>query len=208
MKPRPTRILVVDDHFLLRIGLVGAISDESDLEVVGEASNGHAAIALYENIRPDVTLMDGMLPDIHGVEASRRILENHPDARIILISINDTAEDIHRALEVGIWGYISKSCEKDSIIRAIRSVAAGERFLPPELARKLEERGSHALLTNRELDVLRLIAQGLANKQIAGELLVSEATVKSHIAHILDKLQVPDRTRAVTLAMELGMLRN
>lgn len=207
MKRKPIRILVVDDHFLLRIGLVGAISDESDLEVVGEAANGNAAVELFESIRPDITLMDGMLPDIHGVEAARRILERHPDARIILISINDTAEDVHRAMEAGLWGYIPKSCEKNTIIQAIRNVAAGERFLPDELAEKLKERGPHALVTGREIEVLRLIAKGLANKQIAAELAVTEATVKSHIAHILDKLDVPDRTRAVTLAMERGMLR-
>jgi DNA-binding NarL/FixJ family response regulator len=110
-------------------------------------------------------------------------------------------------MEAGLWGYIPKSCEKNTIIQAIRNVAAGERFLPLELEEKLKERGPHALITSREIDVLRLIAKGLANKQIAAELLVSEATVKSHIAHILDKLDVPDRTRAVTLAMERGMLR-
>ncbi len=208
MKSKPIRILVVDDHFLLRIGLVGAISDESDMEVVGEASNGQEAVDSFESLHPDITLMDGMLPDIHGVEACQQILEKHPDARIILISINDTAEDVHRALDAGVWGYIPKSCEKNAILHAIRSVASGERFLPPDLAEKLEERDTHALLTSRELDVLRLVAKGLANKQIAAELAVGEPTVKSHVAHILDKLEVPDRTRAVTLAMERGLLRN
>jgi DNA-binding NarL/FixJ family response regulator len=207
MKPMSIRIFVVDDHFLLRIGLVGAISDETDLEVVGEAADGQAAVELFDHLQPDITLMDGLLPDIHGVEAARRILGKHRDARIILISINDTAEDVHRAIEAGLWGYIPKSCDKAAIIHAIRSVAAGERYLPPELAKKLEERGQHPLLTVRELEVLRLIARGCANKQIAAELAVSEATVKSHIAHILDKLDVPDRTRAVTLALERGMLR-
>ena len=206
-KSKPIRILVVDDHFMVRLGLIGAISTESDIEVVGEASNGAEAIHLFDEVQPDITLMDGILPDIHGVETTRRILENHPKARIILVSINDTAEDIHRALQAGAWGYIPKSCEKDAIVRAIRAVASGERFLPPELSRKLSERSLLPPLSTREMEVLHLIARGLANKQIASELAVGETTVKSHVAHILEKLDAPDRTRAVTLAMERGLLR-
>jgi DNA-binding NarL/FixJ family response regulator len=201
------RILVVDDHFMVRLGLIGAISTESDINVVGEASNGAEALALFAELRPDVTLMDGILPDMHGVEVTRQILESHPEARIILVSINDTAEDIHRALQAGAWGYIPKSCEKNAIVSAIRSVAAGERYLPPELTRKLAERDHQPLLSPRETEVLHLIAKGFANKQIASELEIGEPTVKSHVAHILDKLEVPDRTRAVTLAMERGLLR-
>jgi DNA-binding NarL/FixJ family response regulator len=207
MNTHRIRILVVDDHFMVRLGLIGAISTEPDIEVVGEASSGAEALALFSKLQPDVTLMDGILPDIHGVEATRRILEEHPEARIVLVSINDTAEDIHRALQAGAWGYIPKSSEKNAIVSAIRAVATGERFLPPELSRKLSERTLHPLLSSREAEVLRLIAKGLANKQIASELAVGEATVKSHVAHILDKLGASDRTRAVTLAMERGLLR-
>ncbi len=207
MKQKPIRILVVDDHFMVRLGLIGAISTESDIDVVGEASNGAEALARFAELMPDVTLMDGILPDIHGVEITRRILESSPEARIILVSINDTAEDIHRALQAGAWGYIPKSCEKDAIVRAIRTVAAGERYLAPELSRKLAERNLQPLLSSREMEVLRLVAQGMANKQIASELAIGEPTVKSHVAHILDKLGAPDRTRAVTLAMERGLLR-
>lgn len=207
MKQKPIRILVVDDHFMVRLGLIGAISTESDIDVVGEASNGADALARFAELMPDVTLMDGILPDIHGVEVTRRILESSPEARIILVSINDTAEDIHRALQAGAWGYIPKSCEKDAIVRAIRTVAAGERYLAPELSRKLAERNLQPLLSSREMEVLRLVAQGMANKQIASELAIGEPTVKSHVAHILDKLGAPDRTRAVTLAMERGLLR-
>jgi DNA-binding NarL/FixJ family response regulator len=207
MKPHPIRILVVDDHFMVRLGLIGAISTETDFEVVGEASNGVEALALFEELKPDVTLMDGILPDFHGVEITRKILESWPQARIILVSINDTAEDIHRALQAGAWGYIPKSCEKNAIVRAIRAVAAGERVLAPDLARKLEERNLQPLLSTRESEVLRLVAKGMANKQIASELAIGEPTVKSHVAHILEKLGAPDRTRAVTLAMERGLLR-
>ena len=207
MKQSPIRILVVDDHFMVRLGLIGAISTESDIDVVGEASNGAEALALFAELKPDVTLMDGILPDIHGVEITRKILESFPKARIIVVSINDTAEDIHRALQAGAFGYIPKSCEKNAIIRAIRAVAVGERYLPTELSRKLAERNLQPLLSTRETEVLRLVAKGMANKQIASELAIGEPTVKSHVAHILDKLGAPDRTRAVTLAMERGLLR-
>lgn len=207
MPEKPIRILVVDDHFMVRLGLVSAITAEPDIEIVGEASNGAEAAAMFSELLPDVTLMDGILPDIHGVEVTRRILERHPEARIIVVSINDTAEDVHRALEAGAWGYIPKSCEKDAIVRAIRAVADGGRFVPPELSRKLAERNLQPLLSSRESEVLRLIAKGLANKQIAADLAVGEATVKTHVRHILEKLGAPDRTRAVTLAMERGLLR-
>jgi DNA-binding NarL/FixJ family response regulator len=207
MPEKPIRILVVDDHFMVRLGLVSAIAAEPDIEIVGEASNGAEAAAMFSELLPDVTLMDGILPDIHGVEVTRRILELHPEARIIVVSINDTAEDVHRALEAGAWGYIPKSCEKDAIVRAVRAVADGGRFVPPELSRKLAERNLQPLLSSRESEVLRLIAKGLANKQIAADLAVGEATVKTHVRHILEKLGAPDRTRAVTLAMERGLLR-
>jgi DNA-binding NarL/FixJ family response regulator len=141
------RILVVDDHFMVRLGLIGALSTESDIDIVGEASNGSEALALFAELRPDVTLMDGILPDMHGVEVTRQILESNPEARIILVSINDTAEDIHRALQAGAWGYIPKSCEKSAIVTAIRSVAAGERYLAPGLTRKLSERKHLPLLS-------------------------------------------------------------
>jgi DNA-binding NarL/FixJ family response regulator len=207
MNPLRIRILVVDDHFMVRLGLIGAISAEPDIEVVGEASGGVEAVSLFDSLRPDITLMDGMLPDVHGVEVTRRILALDPAARVILVSINETAEDIHRAMEAGAMGYIPKSSEKDAIVHAIRTVAGGGRFLSPEFARRLADRELMPLLSPREIDVLRLVAQGLANKQIAGELALGEATVKTHVRHILDKLGVPDRTRAATLAIERGLLR-
>lgn len=207
MKPPRIRILVVDDHFMVRLGLIGAFAAERDLVVVGEARNGAEALALFATLRPDVTLMDGILPDLHGVEVTRRILERHPEARIIVVSINETAEDVHRAMAAGACGYIPKSSEKGDIVRAIRSVAAGAHFLPPELARRVAERNARVTLSAREIEVLRLIAQGRANKEIAAALALSETTVKTHIAHILFKLDAPDRTRAVTVAHERGLLR-
>jgi DNA-binding NarL/FixJ family response regulator len=207
MSDLPIRILLVDDHFMVRLGLAGALAGEPDIEVIGEASDGAEAIARFDKLLPDVTLMDGILPDIHGIEVTRRILARHPGARILHVSINDTGEDIHHALEAGACGYIPKSSEKRMIVAAIRAVAAGRHFLPPELSRRLAERELRPLLSTREAEVLQLIARGFANKQIAAELGVGEATVKTHVAHLLEKLGVADRTRAVTLAIERGLLR-
>lgn len=207
MKPDPIRILVVDDHFMIRLGLISALSQESDLEIVGGARNGREALEMFETLRPDVTLMDGMLPDIHGVEVTRRIIANHPEARVILVSINETAEDVHRAMDAGAIGYLSKSSENRWLLLAIRSVSAGERFMPPELKRILAERSLYVPLSDRELEVLRLVAKGKANKEIAEELGVREGTIKTHLKHLLAKLDAPDRTRAVTLALERGLLR-
>ncbi len=201
------RILIVDDHFMVRLGLIGALAAERDLEVVGEARNGAEALALHERLQPDVTLMDGILPDLHGVEVTRQIVARQPDARIIVVSINEHAEDVHRALEAGAWGYIPKSAEKDSIVQALRTVGRGGRFLPAELSRRLAERNARLSLSARESEVLAMIARGMANKEIAAALALSEATIKTHIAHILFKLDAPDRTRAVTVALERGLLR-
>lgn len=201
------RILVVDDHAMIRLGLIGALSSEPGMEVVGQARNGGEAIALHAKLNPDITLMDGILPDMHGVEATRRILEHHPDAKVILISINETAEDIRRALEAGVRGYVPKSCEQDAIAQAIRSVWSGMDFLPPHLTRRLAERNAVVGLSNREVEVLRLVAKGKANKEIAAELALSGDTVKTHLTHLMRKLGASDRAHAVTLAIEQGFLR-
>ncbi|MCU0796075.1 MAG: response regulator transcription factor [Akkermansiaceae bacterium] len=203
----PIRLLIVDDHVMIRLGLAALMADEADIEIVGEASDGAEALARYESLRPDVTIMDGMLPDIHGVEASRRILSSHPDARIILVSINESAEDIHRAMEAGVSGYVPKSRNQEVILSAIRTVAAGERFLEPELARRLSARAATNSLTQREIDVLKLVASGLVNKQIGAELGLSENTVKTHISRIMGKLEVHDRTSLAMRAVALGLLR-
>ena len=175
--------------------------------MVGEAGDGREALEAFGRLEPDVTLMDGMLPDTHGVEVTRRIVGRHPEARIVLISINETAEDIHRAMEAGAWGYLPKSSQKTEMVEAIRAVAAGERYLPPELARRLAGREYQSPLSAREIEVLTLVAQGKANKEIAAALGVGEATVKTHLKHLLTKLGASDRTRAVTVALERGVLR-
>jgi DNA-binding NarL/FixJ family response regulator len=201
------RILVVDDHAMIRLGLIGALTSEPGMEVVGQARNGREAIELHAKLSPDITLMDGILPDMHGVEATREILAKRPSSKVILISINETAEDIRRALEAGVRGYVPKSCEQDTIVEAIRSVASGKDFLPPELARRLAERNAIVGLSNREVEVLRLIAKGRSNKEIAADLALSADTVKTHITHLMRKLGAADRAHAVTLAIEQGFLR-
>jgi DNA-binding NarL/FixJ family response regulator len=201
------RILVVDDHAMIRLGLIGALSSEPGIQVVGEARNGLEAIEQHAKLAPDITLMDGILPDMHGVEVTRKIIASEPLAKIVLISINETAEDIRRALEAGVRGYVPKSCEQDTIIEAILSVAAGVNFLPPQLARRLAERNAIVGLSNREVEVLRLVAKGKANKEIAGELSLSGDTIKTHITHLMRKLGAADRAHAVTLAIEQGFLR-
>ena len=207
MKNPRLRILVVDDHFMIRMGMVSVLKRERDMEVVGEARSGKEALQLFEKLHPDVTLMDGRLPDIHGVEVTRRIIANHPKARILMVSIDETAEDIHRALEAGAAGCLAKASEKKDMLFAIRSVAAGERFLSPDFAHRLADRNLYVQLSERELQVLRLVAQGKTNKAIADELGMGDATVKTHLSHALAKLGAQDRTRAVTLAIERGLLR-
>ena len=206
MKP-PIRLLVVDDHVMIRLEIAALMADEADIEIVGEACTGAEAITLCERLRPDVTLMDGVLPDIHGVEAIRTIVSSNPQARIILFSINESAEDIHRAIEAGAFGYASKSQNQDVIVRAVREVSRGERFLEPELARRLSARAATNTLSQRELEVLRLVAEGRANKQIGAGLGLSENTVKTHLTRIMGKLGVHDRTSLAMRAMALGLLR-
>jgi two-component system NarL family response regulator len=207
MKHPRLRILIVDDHFMIRMGVVSALARERDIEVVGEARTGREALALFEKLRPDVTLMDGRLPDIHGVEVTRRIVAAHPCARILMVSIDDTAEDIHRALEAGATGCLAKASEKNDMVAAIRTVAAGERCLSAEFAQKLANRNRFVPLSERELEVLRLVARGQTNKAIAGQLGMGDATVKTHLSHALSKLGAQDRTQAVTLAIERGFLK-
>jgi two-component system NarL family response regulator len=203
----PIRLLIVDDHVMIRLGLAALMTDEPDIEIVGEARNGAEAIALFDELLPDVTIMDGILPDIHGVDATRAILDEHPQAKILIVSINESAEDIHRAIEAGAAGYVPKSQNQEVIVRAVRAVASGQQFLEPELARRLAARASTNALSQRETDVLRLVADGMVNKQIGAVLGLSENTVKTHIARIMGKLNVHDRTSLAMKAMSLGLLR-
>lgn len=201
------RILLVDDHFMVRMGLQGSLNQEPDLEVVAEAPNAAEAVAAWDQHRPDVTLMDGQLPDRHGTVATQEIVSHHPEAKVILLSVNETEEDIYEAVTAGAKSYLPKSVSREELLRAIRRVAAGKTYFPPAIAERIAQRQRRPELTERELDVLRLIALGKANKQIAAELGLAEITVKVHVSRILGKLGAPDRTRATTLALERGIVR-
>lgn len=207
MTSSPTRILVVDDHFMVRHGLSAVLSQQPDFEVVAQASNGEEALAMFIRHEPDVVLMDGVLPDMHGVEVTRRIIARKAAARVIILSVNDTEEDIHQAMGAGARGYMPKSSEEDETIHAIREVAAGNDFLPPHLASKLAERKRHATLSDREIEVIRLVAEGKTNKEIATALGLGNSSVKTYLVRIFTKLGANDRTQAVTIARQRGILR-
>ncbi|HYE80178.1 MAG TPA: response regulator transcription factor [bacterium] len=201
------RILVVDDHFFTRMGLAAALNLESDMGVVAEAATGREAIALYREHRPDVAVLDCMLPDMHGAEVAREIVSHHDCARLLMFSVEETEEDIHRAVNAGVRGYLPKSAPRPELLSAVRTVAAGRRFFPEPVLGKLHQRRSHVSLSAREIEVLQAMAEGLPNKLIALRLGVSTETVKTFVGRILEKLGAEDRTQAVMVAIERGVLR-
>jgi DNA-binding NarL/FixJ family response regulator len=200
------QIMVVDDHHIVRKGLVALIATLPDMKVVAEAVDGVQAIELYRKHRPDVTLMDLRLPNKNGVDAIAAIRQESPGARIIVLTTFDGDEDIYRALQAGAKGYLLKGMSADELTDAIRSVHAGKSRIPAVVAERLAERMGGPSLTGRELDVLKLIVGGRSNKEIAGALFISEATVKTHINSILSKLGVSDRTQATTTALQRGIV--
>jgi len=203
----PIRLLIVDDHPVVRDGLVAILHQgEPDLEVVGEAGDGKEAVATWRALRPTVTIMDLQLPGQTGVEAIAAIRREDPDARILVLTTFDGDADIQRALEAGARGYLLKSMRRATLIEAIRAVAAGQRYLPPATAARLVEAMETERLTSRELDVLRLLAQGHRNREIADELGLAEPTVKIHVNNLLRKLQVKDRTEAAMVALKRGII--
>lgn len=203
------RLLIVDDHPVVRAGLVGLLSDEPGFEVVGEASDGAQAARLAEATRPDVVLMDLRMPGVDGVEATARIVAQS-GPKVLILTTYESDDQILAAIEAGASGYLLKAAPQAEIVAGIRSVAAGQTALSPQVAVRLVERMRRpepdAVLTARELDVLRLVATGHSNKQIAVALGIGESTVKTHLLKVFEKLGVADRTRAVTLAMERGLL--
>jgi DNA-binding NarL/FixJ family response regulator len=203
------RLLIVDDHPVVRAGLVGMLSDEPGFEVVGEASDGDQAVRVAAATRPDVVLMDLRMPRVGGVEATAQITAAG-DARVLILTTYESDDQILAAIEAGASGYLLKAAPQAEIVAGIRSVAAGQSALSPQVAVRLVERmrrpEAPAVLTVRETEVLRLVASGHSNKQIAVALGIGESTVKTHLLKVFDKLGVADRTRAVTLAMERGLL--
>jgi len=205
--PAEIRILVVDDHFIVRMGLVALINTEPNLKVVGEADNGEQAVQRFESLRPDVVLMDLRMPGKSGHEATRLIRRLAADARVLMLSAFDGDGDIHAALDAGAQGYVLKNATGDELIPAIQAVAMGRRWIPRDVASRLKSRNSYEQLTAREIEVLNELARGLANKEIADALKISEYTAKDHLKSILAKLRVADRTQAVTVALQRGIIQ-
>jgi len=201
------RVLLVDDHALLRTGVANIINQEPDLHVVAEAENGVEAISAYERHRPDVTLLDLRMPVMEGVEVVRQIRERDPRARVIILTTYDTDDEISQALKAGAKAYVLKDISADGLVGCIRDVLAGKSYLAPAAAAKLAEGVTRVQLTPREMATLRLLADGKANKEIANELDISERTVKTHLAHLFEKLGVTSRTEAIKVATRRGLVR-
>ena len=204
--PKLIRILTVDDHALLRKGIAALVNAEPDMKLVAEASNGREAVESFRLHRPDVTLMDIQMPSFNGIEAIARIQSEFPDARIIVLSTYTGDAQVVKALRAGARAYILKGHVHRELLETIRAVHAGQKRIPPDIAAELAEHAADDELTEREIDVLRLIAAGNSNKLIADKLSIGEATVKSHVTNILSKLGANDRGHAVTIGLKRGII--
>ena len=201
------RVLCVDDHPLVRKGVASILSNEPDMLLVAEASNGREAVELFRLHKPDVTLMDLHLPELDGIAATKQIRLEFPAARIIALTSFDGDQEIYQALEAGARGYLLKEMVHTEVLHAIRMVHSGKRLMPPEVAERLSAYFPEIALTPREVEVLALVAKGLANKEIASKLGAASGTIKMHVQNILGKLEAADRTHAVTIAFQRGILR-
>ena len=204
--PAPIRILTVDDHPLIRVGIATLVAAESDMKVVGEASNGREGIAKFRECLPDVTLMDLQMPDINGIDAMTAIRDEFPEARIIVLTTYTGDVQVLRAIKAGAQAYVTKNLVHKELLQTIRAVHAGRKTMSPEVAVQIAAYVGDEALTSREIDVLRLIAVGSANKEIAAQLSISEETVKSRVKNILIKLGANDRTHAVTIGLKRGII--
>lgn len=201
-----TRVLVVDDHIVVRLGLCTLIRSQPDLEVAGEGQNASEAVALYQQTKPDVAVLDLRMPDGGGIEAVRRIRAKHSEARILMLSSFGSEEEIYQSLSAGAAGYVMKNMGTDELLKAIREVHAGRSWIPPNVAARYEDRSHRTELTGREMEVLQCIFHGLTNKEIAFELHMAENTVKNHVNSLMLKLHAKDRTQAAHLALSRGLL--
>lgn len=204
--PKSIRILVVDDHFMVRMGLAASLNVEPDMEVVAEVGTGQAAVEAYRQHHPTLVIMDVRLPGMSGADSTAAIIREFPDARVLMLSTHSGEEEIYRSLQAGARGYILKSAKRDELLQAIREVYEGRRYLDATVAPLLAERLSHRSLTSREMEVLRMVVKGLGNKEIAAALNIAEVTVKLHVSHVLEKLNVKDRTQAATAALQRGIV--
>ncbi|MGA7340020.1 MAG: response regulator transcription factor [Terracidiphilus sp.] len=200
------RVLVVDDHPIMRIGIAAIIEATPDMTTVAQAGSGEESVELFEKHLPDITLMDLRLPGMSGVEAIRTVIERHPEAKFVVLTTYEGDEDIHQALEAGARSYIIKGMPHDALVNALRRVHAGGRFLPPPVTRALSSRIPHSELSTREREVLNLIVRGRSNREIATDLGITESTVKCHVSVILMRLNVNDRTQAVVTALQRGLV--
>ena len=201
------RVFSVDDHALLREGIAAIITNEPDMVLVAQASTGREAVRQFQTHQPDVTLMDLRLPDMSGIDALIAIRTEAPDARVIILTTFEGDVEMHRALEAGARGYLLKSMPPKDLVAAIRQVHAGRKSIPAEVATELAEHLSDEALTAREIDVLSRVAGGNRNRDIAGQLSISEETVKVHMKHIMEKLGASDRTQAVAIAIRRGIIQ-
>ncbi len=206
METSSIHLMLVDDHFIVRAGLAGSLALDPGIKVVAECDSGEEAIREYRRRKPDVVLMDWRLPGMNGVDATREILGEFPTAKIIALTAFEGEEDIHRAVEAGVAGYLPKSVRRRELLVAIRRVHEGGEYFPCDIAAKLSSRLSRTALNDRELAVLEGIARGGSNKEIAAHLNVAEVTVKFHVGGILKKLDVADRTQAALVALQRGIL--
>jgi DNA-binding NarL/FixJ family response regulator len=214
MAERIIRILIADDHPVVREGLAAMLARQPDIEVIGEATDGIEAVEQVGTLHPDIVLMDLQMPRLGGVEAIKQIRAQYPNVQLIVLTTYGDDDSIFQGIAAGARGYLLKDAPRDELFRAVRAVAQGESLLQPAVATRLLDRfarprpePSHDALTERELDVLRLLATGAANKQIGVALHISESTVKTHVANIFQKLAVTDRTEAVTVALTRGLIK-
>lgn len=201
------RVLSVDDHPLLREGLAAVIDNQPDMFMAAQAANGSEAVEMFRKHRPDVTLMDLRLPDMSGIDVLARIRAEFPDARIIMLTTYEGDVDVQRSLAAGARGYLLKSTPPKELLDAIRQVHAGKKRVPPEVASRLAEHLGDEQLTEREVEVLQLVAGGNRNREIAARLFISEETVKVHVKHIMEKLAAADRTQAVAIGLRRGIIQ-
>ncbi len=200
------RVLIVDDHSIVRQGLATIIDRDPEMTAIAQAEDGQQAIDLFREYQPDVTLMDLRMPQVSGVEAITAICAEFKPARIIVLTTYDGDEDIYRGLQAGAQGYLLKDAKPNELLNAIRMVHRGQKYIPPDVGAKLVQRMSNPELSDRELEVLRLMAQGMSNLDIGTALTIGESTVKSHVNRILSKLGVNDRTQAVIVAVKRGIV--
>lgn len=203
----PTRILLADDHLVFRLGIRSLLQSEPDMDVVGEASTGERAVEMFQRLRPDVLLLDLRMPQGGGIEVVRQILLFAPEANILILTSYEVEEEIFQVLQAGARGYALKDIDRDQLLEALRQVSAGHRWIVPTVASRITERALRPQLTSRELEVLRLVVRGLTNREIAHVLGVAESTIKNHINNLMAKLEVSDRTEAVTYSLARGIIR-